>query len=163
MKSTEEETSVWELSWVNPLAWICRAWQAASLRATCMLAFLGLVLTFWLAIAEPDQIVQANPVQVSSPTSEVTTQSMGISSTSQAEFVKQSTFSIRSSSSLRPMKPQEVHAAELATDKADSFRTHHPDLMGASFMGHNLTGASLYTIAAPSSNSDLLEPSSDKS
>ncbi len=163
MKSTEEETSVWELSWVNPLAWICRTWQAASLRVTCTLTFLGLVLTFWLAIAEPDQIVQANPVQVSSPTTEVTTQAMGVSSLSHAGRLDQSAFSIHSSGSLRPMTAKDLHSVDLIEAGTDNFRVHHPDLMGASFMGHNLTGASLYTIAAPSSNSDLLEPSSDRS
>lgn len=163
MKSTEEETSVWELSWVNPLAWICRAWQAASLRVTCTLAFLGLVLTFWLAIAEPDQIVQANPVQVSSPTTEVTTQAMGVSPLSHAGLLDQSKFSVHSSGSLRPMTSQDLHSVDLTEAGNNSFRIHHPDLMGASFMGHNLTGASLYTIAAPSSNSDLLDPSGDQS
>lgn len=163
MKSTEEEASVWELKWVNPLAWVCQAWQAASLRVTCTLAFLGLVLTFWLAIAEPDQIVQANPVHASSSTTEVTTQAMGVSSLSRADFMKQSMFSVHSSSSLRPMKAQEAHSVDLTEVKIDNFQTHHPDLMGASFMGHNLTGAGLYTIAAPSSDSDLLEPNSDQS
>ena len=162
MKTTEEEASVWELKWVNPLAWVCRAWQAASLRATCTLAFLGLVLTFWLAIAEPDQVVQANPVHASSPTAEVMTQAMGVSSMSRSEFVKQSVFSLHPSSSLRPLKPQDARSVDLTKVKIDDFQTRHPDLMGSSFMGRNLTGAGLYTIAAPSSKSDLLESSSDQ-
>lgn len=154
MKFTGEEASVWELSWVNPLAWICRAWQAASMRVTCTLAFLGLVLTFWIAIAEPSQIVQANPVHALSPNAEVPTQAMSISPIPQAGIAKQSTFSIHSSSSLHPITAQDVPAVDFTTDPTSRFRTHHPDLMGASFMGQNLTGASLFTVAAPSSNHD---------